>query len=75
MDRVGFFKMCIDEEGELDIDSNHNMLVIDCYLPKGTRVKKMKQPKVLQAKKKWKLKWENFEMDLQEVDILYKHHY
>ena len=51
MDRVGFFKMCIDEEGELDIDSNHNMLVIDCYLPKGTRVKKNETTKSITSQK------------------------
>ena len=71
--RAKVLNMWIDEDGVIDVDSDHNLMIIDCYLPKDKETKQLKQ-KVSQGKKRWKLKgvtWENFEVDLQVLDCLY----
>lgn len=56
-------RMWIDEEGMIDIVSDHNMLTVECGL-KGRNEMKEKD-----RKKKWRLRdvgWENFQVDLSE---------
>ena len=56
-------RMWIDEEGMVDIVSDHNMLVVECLL------QGRKEVKVASKSKKWRLRdvgWENFQVDLSE---------
>ncbi|KAK8402452.1 hypothetical protein O3P69_000692 [Scylla paramamosain] len=55
--------MWIDEDGLVDIVSDHNMLVVECLMQGENEVK------VASKKKKWRLRdvgWENFQVDLSE---------
>ena len=68
-EHVGYFY--IDEEGNIDIDTDHNTLVLNFDISLG---KSIEQP----AKKstgKWIVKgvcWDNFQVDMAELDILYE---
>ena len=63
-------EMWIDEEGWIDIDTDHNMIVLNI---EGSKSKKNTEIKV-KKNNKWKLtdvNWDNFQVDLAEIDILY----
>ena len=56
-------RMWIDEEGMVDIVSDHNMLVVECLL------QGRKEVKVASKSRKWRQRdvgWENFQIDLSE---------
>ncbi len=58
-------RMWIDEDGMIDVVSDHNMLVVECNLY-GRNERKVKQ-----ERKKWRLRdvrWEDFQIDLRELD-------
>ncbi|XP_050718462.1 uncharacterized protein LOC126999703 [Eriocheir sinensis] len=57
-------RMWIDEEGMIDIVSDHNMLTVECGLNDRNEMKEKDR-----KKKKWRLRdvgWENFQVDLSE---------
>ena len=57
-------RMWIDEDGVIDVVSDHNMLVVDCMISGKNEVK------VKEKKRKWRLRdanWENFQVCLSET--------
>ena len=56
-------RMWVDEDGAIDVVSDHNMLVVDCMIGGKNEVK------VKEKKRKWRLRdanWENFQVCLSE---------
>ena len=63
--REAVTRMWIDEDGMIDVVSDHNMLVMEC------EVYGRKEIKEKTRKRRWRLrdaKWENFQVDLSERD-------
>ena len=61
--RESVARMWIDEDGMIDVVSDHNMLVVECIIGGKTEVK------VKKKKRKWRLRdanWENFQVCLSE---------
>ena len=62
-------RMWIDEDGMIDVVSDHNAMVVECK-PQYKKVKN-ERPSL----KKWRLrevKWEDFQVELSEMDWLYE---
>ena len=61
--RESVARMWIDEDGVIDVVSDHNMLVVECMVGRKSEVK------VKEKKRKWRLRdanWENFQLCLSE---------
>ena len=67
--RESVSRMWIDEDGMIDVVSDHNCLIVECKL-NGKKVRNEKR-----SKKKWRMRdanWEEFQVDLREMDWMYE---